>query len=783
MASACPAKNDLRAYAAGRNVAPRAAAAVEAHLAECAACRQWVQEWRDEETLATGLREAVGLGGDEDLRRRLQERLAGDYEVLEPVGRGAAGVVFKARDVRLKRLVAIKCPADAAQRDRLVAMVDEARTMARISHPNIVAIYALSEGPDLPFMAMEFVDGLPIDEAAAGWPLHQKIEAFRQVLDAVAELHRRGIVHRDLKPGNILVDRRGRPKVLDMGIAEEVRTGAADERPCRIAGTPAYLAPEQWRGDLPRPPADVFSLGILLFELLTGQRPFAGETARDVMRAICESAPPLPRALAGDIPGPLQAVCLTALEKDPALRYPTARHFLLDLERFMDGEAVAANPTLLQDVLEHGIDKHVADLNRWQTDRLISARELDYFAERYGRLREREEFWVLDTRRISFSQAMLHLGAWSCVVSAFLMVCFQWPHLTGAARVGLPLGIVAVLSAMGFFLWERRTRRVALVLLMAACLTWPLAAAAFFMTAKWGLAGGPDDSLPDLTNVELILVTGTWAALGLLLWWWTRTSAFALLWGLSALALATAVFLWSGMKHWDPDEIAVWYLVPGAALFGVAMALDLKWRQVYFAAPLYVMGLLVLLAALTYLAKEGPTTKWLGVDSIAHQLGIEAVDRGRQVKYSFILNGAAYLVLGLVADRSQASWWLRKTATLLFWLAPSHLLVPLRLLADQWALLPGGWTVPEVLLPVGALAFVFASVPKQMKSFFLSGLGYLAVAIQRLTAEHFQDVYAWPLGLAAAGLTLAMVAWRRPGMFDRAAPRAGVTSARTSPRG
>jgi hypothetical protein len=287
---------------------------------------------------------------------------------------------------------------------------------------------------------------------------------------------------------------------------------------------------------------------------------------------------------------------------------------------------------------------------------------------------------------------------------------------------------------------------VALVLLMAACLTWPLAVAAFFMTAKWGLAGGPDDSLPDLTNVELILVTGTWAALGLLLWWWTRTSAFALLWGLSALSLATAIFLWSGMKHWDPDTVAAWYLVPGAALFGVAMALDLKWRQVYFAAPLYVMGLLVLLAALTYLAKEGPTTKWLGVDSIAQQLGIEAVDRGHQVKYSFILNGAAYLVLGLVADRSQASWWLRKTATLLFWLAPSHLLVPLRLLADQWALLPGGWTVPEVLLPVGALAFVFASVPKQMKSFFFSGLAYVAVAVQRLTAQHFEDVYAWPLG-------------------------------------
>jgi hypothetical protein len=225
-----------------------------------------------------------------------------------------------------------------------------------------------------------------------------------------------------------------------------------------------------------------------------------------------------------------------------------------------------------------------------------------------------------------------------------------------------------------------------------------------------------------------------------------------------------------GMKEWHRDSITVWYLVPGVALFSLAVVLDLRWHQVPFAAPLYIIAMLVLLTTLSWLAVEGPTTKWLGVDALARELGADQPDREHQIKYSFAINGAAYLLLGLLMDRSQRSWWLRKVAILLFWLAPSHMLVPVRLLADEWPLLPGGWTVPEVLLPIGALCFVIASVPKQMKSFFFSGLGYLAVAAQRLTAAHFENVYAWPVGLAVAGLGLAILAWRQPAIFDKSGP-------------
>ena len=149
----------------------------------------------------------------------------------------------------------------------------------------------------------------------------------------------------------------------------------------------------------------------------------------------------------------------------------------------------------------------------------------------------------------------------------------------------------------------------------------------------------------------------------------------------------------------------------------------------------------------------------------------QSAARVRHVKYAFVINGIICLLLGLFADRSELSRWLRQIATFLFWLAPSHILAPILFLEDEWAVLPGNWTVAEVLLPLGALFFIFISVPKQMKSFFFSGLFYMAVSIQRLTARHFEDAFAWPIALAAGGFLLALAAWRYPALFDRSKRR------------
>jgi hypothetical protein len=132
-----------------------------------------------------------------------------------------------------------------------------------------------------------------------------------------------------------------------------------------------------------------------------------------------------------------------------------------------------------------------------------------------------------------------------------------------------------------------------------------------------------------------------------------------------------------------------------------------------------------------------------------------------------MINGLVYSLVGLLADRTGSSRWLRRIGTLLFWLAPSHVLLPILLLENQWAIPSSSWTLAELLLPLGAMTFVFASVPKQMKSFFFSGLFYLAISVQRLTARHFEDRLAWPIALAALGMCLAFVAWHYPGLFDR----------------
>lgn len=758
--SSCPQVGRLAEFAAGTLQAALSGAVGE-HVSGCESCRQHLAELRDEEQIATRLRGALGLEQEALLRSQLQEQLASQYELLDVLGRGSSGVVFKARDIKLDRLVAIKALA-ADQADRIRKVIEEARNLARANHPNIAAIHAVCDQGDAPHIVMEFVDGLPVTDVLADRPISQQLDAFCQALRAVAELHHRGIVHRDLKPANILVDRKGRIKLVDLGIARQRDASAS----ARAEGTPAYLAPEQSLGGPTQPAADVFSLGVVLFELLTGQRPFPGQSVSQTIAAIRQADPPLPRSLRVDIPGPLQAICLAAMEKEPSLRYPSAREFLRDIERFLQGEAVSATPTLLMSVLEHGIDRHLGDLDRWQKDRMISQREHDYFLDKYDCLRQREEFWVLDSRRISFSQVMLHLGAWACVVSAFLMLAFPWSH-SGLIRPLLPSVLLGVLLVAGLLLWQRHSNRVAIVLLMGAAITCPIAMATVLDHFKWMGAAGGDDLLKGLiTDPQLLATTICAFILNTVLWRRTRTSAFALIWGLGAVALATACFSLTGLRtqlsQGRFDTAAGWYLWPGMLLVALAMVWDLRWKKETFAAPLYVIGVAMLLICLSLIAGFGPTLQWLGLTH--HEHGPDLI---RQVKYSFMINGLLYLLVGLLADRAGSSHWLRRIGTLLFWLAPSHVLIPILLLENQWAILPSSWTLAELLLPVGAMVFVFASVPKQMKSFFFSGLFYLGISVQRLTARHFEDRLAWPIALAVIGMCLAFVAWRYPGLFDR----------------
>lgn len=395
-------------------------------------------------------------------------------------------------------------------------------------------------------------------------------------------------------------------------------------------GTPSYLAPEQSYRAAAALTTDVFSLGVILFELLTGQLPFNGSTLEEIVQAIRDADPPLPRTLNESIPGPLQAICLTALEKNPKKRYPGANEFLQDVQRYLRGEAVLADPSLLRDCLEHGVERHTNDLSLWQKDRMITRGECDVLDLKYDALRQREKFWVLDSRRITLSQVLLYLGGWACVISALIVLCNDWESLTRVQRVILPFGIFAFLSVFGLVSWLRHSRRIALVLLMAGAMTCPVFASNTLIAMKW-LAGSqtpaeqinekpgpPQDLLGEfMSNRQLLAATGVWVALNSLFWLLTRTSAFSLIWSISLLSFGTAIFSFFDLRGYllreEFDVVVSWFLIPSLILLAMSMLFDLRWRAAPLALPMYIISVGVGLLALTVIAIDGSSTEWLGI--------------------------------------------------------------------------------------------------------------------------------------------------------------------------
>jgi serine/threonine protein kinase len=240
--------------------------------------------------------------------------------------------------------------------------MNEARALAQVSHPNIVRIFSLGSADELPHFVMELVDGATLVEAARPLTIRQKAELMRKVALAVNFLHEHQLVHRDLKPTNILVGPDLEPKILDFGLARHLTESGRVTRPGEIMGTPDYFSPEHTLpGSQFDSRSDIFSLGTVFYEMLTGSVPFHGETFGEQVRRIREQDPALLRRQNAEIAADLQDVCLKALEKKPENRYATAREMADDLERFLAGEKVTRDA---DGVFESDVGKNRATLAR-----------------------------------------------------------------------------------------------------------------------------------------------------------------------------------------------------------------------------------------------------------------------------------------------------------------------------------------------------------------------------------------------------------------------------------
>jgi WD40 repeat protein/serine/threonine protein kinase len=273
------------------------------------------------------------------------------YEILGELGRGGMGVVYKARQIKLNRLAALKMILAGAHAGvlQLERFRTEAEAVARLQHPNVVQIYEIGEQDGLPFFSLEFVDGGSLADklAVTALPARQAAEVTAALAQAMHAAHQRGIIHRDLKPANVLLDRAGTPKITDFGLAKKLDEAGGHTHTGAIMGTPSYMAPEQAEGRTQEigPAADIYALGAILYETLTGRPPFKSATLVDTLVQVRTQEPVTPRQLLPNLPRDLNTICLKCLEKEPCRRYATAGELADELKRWLAGEPIQARPT------------------------------------------------------------------------------------------------------------------------------------------------------------------------------------------------------------------------------------------------------------------------------------------------------------------------------------------------------------------------------------------------------------------------------------------------------
>jgi eukaryotic-like serine/threonine-protein kinase len=401
-ASSCPSVEELRAFALGEILEPKLSLLAK-HVEGCADCLAKLDQIRAEDAVSEALpaqdstyppphnpmveeliprlaalraRFAAGDGAEalqtalteeSDNRHGFESRDPGDrpelrppvvsgYEIFEELGRGGMGVVYRARQVKLNRLAALKMILHGvhAGAQHLARFRTEARAAASLEHPNVVHIYEVGEHDGRPFLALEYVDGGTLARKLAGTPLAPQAAAalVETLAGAVHAAHAKGIIHRDLKPANVLLTGDGIPKISDFGLAKRLLAepdASALAGPTEsgvIFGTPSYMAPEQATGTpgSTGPATDVYALGGILYEALTGRPPFKAATPLDTLEQVRSQEPVRPDQLQPGLPRDLQTICLKCLEKEPAKRYASALELAEDLRRFLNGEPIRARP-------------------------------------------------------------------------------------------------------------------------------------------------------------------------------------------------------------------------------------------------------------------------------------------------------------------------------------------------------------------------------------------------------------------------------------------------------
>jgi len=676
------------------------------------------------------------------------------FRTIERLGGGGMGEVYKLEDLTLHRTVAAKVlRPDVRLPAGLVSALKEARSLALFRDPRIVQVHEYRADSNPPVIILEYVDGFELGQLAPSLEYRQRARIVREICEAIHHAHTLGLQHRDLKPSNIMLDAALSPKILDFGLS------SGDPARGHLVGTPSYVAPEQL--DPGRPidaRTDVYGLGAVLYEVLCQAPPHVGATPAEVMASVREGHLKLPVEIVPDVPEPLQAIALKALEREPGHRYQSAQEMALDIGRYLAGLPVLARPSQYTSALVSRVRPHLEQIQEWLRLRLIHPHEATSLARAYRQLEGRDDDWIVASRSLSYSQIALYLGAFFLIAgSLFYFVAHRF-HQAGGGVVQ-PFFVLALpflgLNVTAHYLARREHRAVSVAFYLAGVVLLPLFLLILFY--EKGLWVVPPETAGELfqggevSNRQLqvtVFVACAWAA-----WLAVRTCTAALstVFTLLLFLLALAVLTDFGLRQWFVDErydyFALHILPLVLAYAGLGLWQD-KGRR-WLAGPLFVAAVFVQVASLELLALDGRMfNDYLFGFSLKYFSPTVPDPQLLDTLAAMSMNGLLFYLTASACERYGPEGT-RPAAALLFVIAPFAVLEPLGYLTRTGEYAPA-WDWWYLGL---ALSMAVLSHRRQRRGFYYAGVLNSAAALY-LIADHREwfDERWWAMTLVAAGL-------------------------------
>ena len=678
------------------------------------------------------------------------------FRTIERLGGGGGGQVYKLEDLELGRTVAAKVVrSDSPLNATLDDFVREARSLALFEDPRIVRIFEFRRRATPPVLLMEYVEGFELNRIGGSLEYSQRARVMIEICEAIDRAHALGIQHRDLKPANVLLDTRLAPKILDFGLS------SGDPDRGHGTGTLSYMAPEQF--DSRRPidnRTDVYALGVLLYELLCGARPYRGATQRELLAAIEAGRPALPVEVEPEVPEALQAIALKAMEVDPARRYGSARELAQDLRRYLDDKPVLARPTIYQSALGRRLQPHMEQIREWLRLKLIYPHEAQRLTEAYRKLEIREVDWIIQSRSLSFSQISLYLGAFLLLCGSLLyFVVYLHEAVEGLWKPTLVLGLPFLgLNAAATRLFRRERQTVAVAFYLAAVVLLPLFLLIFFReTGLWNIDVESESELlgmlgePAPSNRQLQLASLAGCAWSFFLAFRTRTVTLSACFTALAVVLNLSVLADFGLRGWFEEgryDLLSLHLLPLLAVTVMLGFVTERNERRWFARPLYLTGMGLYVVALELLALDGKAFHYLGIS--AAPLAGEGDPLLLDTLAAMTIIGVLIYAAGLLLDR-YGTELMQTPSWLLYSLSPFAILEPIAFLNNVGEYsIRYGW----FYLILG-LVITFLSHIRQRKSFYYAGLINTGFAIFYITNLYeWWDRPSWAVAVVLIGLAV-----------------------------